>query len=856
FLSKYTCDDCDKLSRKYSSRSRSDDTHQTNCSPISNGSARIFISNKSDHNLSNGEKYNKSLISENKSYKHHFNNFVKTNDSLDENSNDSDIKKDLSRKFLGRRGRRKGSFHLKRDLVSYKDLLNHQNSKHFCLNYCLIHPESSTKISPTKKFEKNHCQTKKISYDADNEEDDDDECVTYHLPNGNHLESVAAKTKKKLKTKKKSVENADNESIKLEKKKKKRKPSIKVVTDESENSNDELQKMRKLNKQTLITEFLVKTNKRNRTERTDSPSKSDRSSKTPTPKKGNKRTSKVKIKSRKILKKEFDDCVESPIKSKSLDPISSITKSRRNFKRTKNFDSPNDLNHSTPILNNLESKSKSKNYRSLSPPLPLDASLEITKDDNELFKKVQQITEQKLSSIILTPLKTQSPSAKNDGDHIALRCPAAIEMGNYEIETWYSSMYPQEYARLQKLFICEFCFKYMKSSDMLQRHLKKCTIKRPPGDEIYRSKQIIPNFHIKTPIYLSVYEVAGATAKWYCQNLCLVGKLFIDHKTLLFDVEHFLFYILTIDDIHGSHFVGYFSKEKFSSKRYNVSCIVTLPQYQRCGFGRLLIDFSYLLSKKEEIIGTPEKPLSDLGRLSYLSYWRYKIYQYVNDLLQNVEKDNDSTATKRIANLSVKTISDAIGINIHDISSTLQWCNAFKKIKDEWTLEFNTEEIEKCLNKPRIKLVEENLIWAPLVSNDRQIYEDDGVYNVLFYDDASVQNDLNFIRGIQMSSSKLKKKRRRRWNKAYNQSFKKKKLPSKNDEKTKPISDDEDSQLVSTYENEDDTEEDQLSDENSSMADDIQLTNGDSINQESTRNCKIPSIQEKNDFSLFNSSLK
>lgn len=153
-------------------------------------------------------------------------------------------------------------------------------------------------------------------------------------------------------------------------------------------------------------------------------------------------------------------------------------------------------------------------------------------------------------------------------------------------------------------------------------------------------------------------------------------------------------------------------------------------------------------------------------------------------------------------------------------------------------------------------MVEENLIWAPLVSNDRQIYEDDGVYNVLFYDDASVQNDLNFIRGIQMSSSKLKKKRRRRWNKAYNQSFKKKKLPSKNDEKTKPISDDEDSQLVSTYENEDDTEEDQLSDENSSMADDIQLTNGDSINQESTRNCKIPSIQEKNDFSLFNSSLK
>lgn len=27
------------------------------------------------------------------------------------------------------------------------------------------------------------------------------------------------------------------------------------------------------------------------------------------------------------------------------------------------------------------------------------------------------------------------------------RCPAAIEFGKYEIQTWYSSPYPQEYAR-------------------------------------------------------------------------------------------------------------------------------------------------------------------------------------------------------------------------------------------------------------------------------------------------------------------------------------------------------------------------------------------------------------------------
>lgn len=75
-------------------------------------------------------------------------------------------------------------------------------------------------------------------------------------------------------------------------------------------------------------------------------------------------------------------------------------------------------------------------------------------------------------------------------------------------------------------------------------------MKIPPGDEIYRTKQVVPNYsHL--PIYLSFYEVDGANAKWYCQNLCLLGKLFIDHKTLIFDVEHFLFYILTIRDSQG-----------------------------------------------------------------------------------------------------------------------------------------------------------------------------------------------------------------------------------------------------------------------------------------------------------------
>jgi histone acetyltransferase MYST2 len=91
---------------------------------------------------------------------------------------------------------------------------------------------------------------------------------------------------------------------------------------------------------------------------------------------------------------------------------------------------------------------------------------------------------------------------------------------------------------------------------------------------------------------LSVWEVDGKNQKTYCQNLCLLAKCFLDHKTLYVDVDPFLFYVMTLSDNVGCHLVGYFSKEKNSFLSYNVSCILTLPPYQRQGFGRLLIDFS------------------------------------------------------------------------------------------------------------------------------------------------------------------------------------------------------------------------------------------------------------------------
>jgi hypothetical protein len=50
-------------------------------------------------------------------------------------------------------------------------------------------------------------------------------------------------------------------------------------------------------------------------------------------------------------------------------------------------------------------------------------------------------------------------------------------------------------------------------------------------------------------------QVDGKKNRVYCQNLCLLSKLFLDHKTLYYDVDPFLFYVLCEVDSDGYHMV-------------------------------------------------------------------------------------------------------------------------------------------------------------------------------------------------------------------------------------------------------------------------------------------------------------
>ncbi len=46
-----------------------------------------------------------------------------------------------------------------------------------------------------------------------------------------------------------------------------------------------------------------------------------------------------------------------------------------------------------------------------------------------------------------------------------------VQFGGYEIDTWYFSPYPDDYGKQSKLFVCEYCIKYMKFESSYRRHL-------------------------------------------------------------------------------------------------------------------------------------------------------------------------------------------------------------------------------------------------------------------------------------------------------------------------------------------------------------------------------------------------
>ncbi|KAI9052833.1 hypothetical protein LZ554_003106 [Drepanopeziza brunnea f. sp. 'monogermtubi'] len=295
-------------------------------------------------------------------------------------------------------------------------------------------------------------------------------------------------------------------------------------------------------------------------------------------------------------------------------------------------------------------------------------------------------------------LRVGGSMTQNQAEISRIRNISKVQFGKYDLFPWYFSPYPEAFTQEDVMYICEFCLCYFADAKSFTRHRHKCTLQHPPGNEIYRDD------------YVSFFEIDGRRQRKWCRNLCLLSKMFLDHKTLYYDVDPFLFYVMAARDEKGYHLVGYFSKEKESVDGYNVACILTLPQFQRKGYGRLLIQFSYELSSIENKLGSPEKPLSDLGLLSYRQYWTENLVEVL--LAHNAKEEK----------VSIDSLANTLAMTAQDVESTLQALQMQVYHKGEHKIILPTHLIkrheamkEKQKTKPKRVINPDLIQWKPPV---------------------------------------------------------------------------------------------------------------------------------------------
>lgn len=222
---------------------------------------------------------------------------------------------------------------------------------------------------------------------------------------------------------------------------------------------------------------------------------------------------------------------------------------------------------------------------------------------------------------------------------------------------------PQPFIR--DAFLCPFSLRIF--STYAQLHYETRTYRadrlRPPGEEIYRDERR----------GLSLFKINGSQHVTYCRHLFLIGKSFLENKLAGHDVHSYYFYVVClhhryfphyITDTSALYFAGFFTWEKHVEE-YNLACIATLPCFGRRAaprrplapppkpssqgggvtaddgapppvlrnIGQFMIAVSYELAYRRKQIGTPEKPLSDLGAVAYQHYWRRVLVRWMKSAI-------------------------------------------------------------------------------------------------------------------------------------------------------------------------------------------------------------------------------
>ncbi|KAF7502569.1 hypothetical protein GJ744_005487 [Endocarpon pusillum] len=344
-----------------------------------------------------------------------------------------------------------------------------------------------------------------------------------------------------------------------------------------------------------------------------------------------------------------------------------------------------------------------------------------------------------MPSVVARP----APAATSTASPLSPRRPSisllsrnidTVILGNVEFETWYYSPYPDSIilssenpptnlrngelngrtlspsadsaasTTCRVLHVCPYCFRYTPHKLAYVVHLRH-------HEQLRKQDFDLPPVPASAmPVYshggYSVWEVDGETEKLYCQNLSLFGKLFLEQKSVFFDTGGFLYYVLTYtppehtfksnatnqEHLHGdgredlglkTEVLGFFSKENPSWDSNNLACILIFPPYQHRQLGKLLMSVSYKLSGWEwegGVIGGPEKPLSVMGRRSYLRFWSERIARFMlgesadadgRKVFDDGKKRKGRKAAVMKKALTVKEIGERTGMLAEDVVAAL-----------------------------------------------------------------------------------------------------------------------------------------------------------------------------------------
>jgi hypothetical protein len=277
-------------------------------------------------------------------------------------------------------------------------------------------------------------------------------------------------------------------------------------------------------------------------------------------------------------------------------------------------------------------------------------------------------------SVASSTVTTKPSTAERNIDNVVL--------GDILFRAWYPSCYAPDIVgkevvegkkeqMLERLYVCKHCFKYSKELMSWMAHVRACDrrlngpLAMIPGRKVYThgdgvwsvwevDGEVDTVGFIFPPLSLKSRTWRLTRSQLYCQNLSLFAKLFLDNKSVFFDVTGFLYFLLTHTDLQSGaqQVVGFFSKEKMSWDNNNLACILIFPPWQRKGLGSILISVSYEISRREEIMGGPEKPISDLGKRGYLRFWSSEIARY---LLEFEDSENKGKGTVTLEQISKDT---------------------------------------------------------------------------------------------------------------------------------------------------------------------------------------------------------